>query len=150
MNQAFQTMSFYTDFLIATEAAAPEVAAAELPTEQWPGFSVKSITELDLANVWSLLSREPDAVALQGRFEYLCFDEESCRTVSKVPRSFLELIYGLMDSELPDLAARWAIAEEFRGLRDRSELEELLRNLRELASRARTESAEILVCISGS
>ena len=142
-------MSFYTDFIVAAEAEAPAVAATEAPTEHWPGFSVKSITELDLANAWSLLSGEPDVIALKGRFELLSCDEESRRTLSKVPRSLLDRIEELTDSESRELASRWAQSEEFRGRWKPSELEDILRCLRELAGRARIEGTEILVCISG-
>src|SRR4051812_30066 len=142
-------MSFYTDFIIAAETEAPDVAVAEMPTDLWPGFSVKNITALDLANFWSLLSDEADPVVLHDRFDHLCFDEEARQAVSLVPRPLLELMSALLDPDMPGLAARWAQAEEFRGMTDHSHLVDLLRNLRGLARRAQGERKDVLVCISG-
>jgi hypothetical protein len=123
-------MSFYTDFIVAAEVDAPEIATAGIPTEQWSGLSVKSISETDLANAWSLVWGEPDVGALHGRFDLLCCEEESGRTVSKLPRCKLERIADLTDSELPKPAASWAHAEEFAGRWKPSQLEDLLRGLR--------------------
>jgi hypothetical protein len=143
-------MSFFTDFLIATEADAPEIASSEKPTEQWPGFSAKSITELDLANVWSILSAAPDVTALHGRFEHIYFDPDGECTITKMPSPFVELLAEVEDANLPAMSARWAQAPEFDEMRDLSQLQEMLRNLRDLAKRALADRREILVFTYGS
>lgn len=147
-------MSFFTDFVIADPTSAEKIArvvdAEGTPLGLWEGFSVKSISDLDLATLYGLVqgrSLGEGVLDLLDEFTHLQAGEEL--SVQLVPPGFVDLLAALPEDRLLPLAETWSAAEEFAGLTDPADLKELIAQLSELARQARGEGRSVLVCISG-
>ena len=148
-------MSFFTDFIIADPSDAPQVALAieaeGTPVGAWSGFSVNSVNDLDLANLYALLRDGPGArgaMALAEEFTDLHRAEEG-PSVQLVPPAFVGLLAALPDERRLPVAALWSEADEFGRLTDPADLKELIGQLCELARQAAGEGKSMLLCVSG-
>jgi hypothetical protein len=156
-------MSDITDVLLARQKTparlrqeAAEVAlvsARDDPAKHWPGFWVKHISTLDLANLYAiLLGRfEIDAVlSLADAFELFHAEgyeaeEEGGTFVYSVPTDLVDRLAELNEKALADVARKWRACEEFRGLYDQEGMEEVLRKFRNLAMAAKAEARRVLL-----
>jgi hypothetical protein len=153
-------MSEITDVLLARETTATrlnkeaakvaKVAREGDPARHWPGFWVKHISTLDLANLYGILSNRFDdesVVNLCDEFEVLHSegDDEDCNLVCSVPPGFVDLVAGLEEQTLQRAARKWRACEEFRGLYDQESMEEVLGKFRDLARKAKAEGRRILL-----
>src|SRR2546423_10380478 len=112
-------MSFFTDFIIADPSEAPQIALAieaeGTPVGVWPGFSVNSVNDLDLANLYALLRDGPGAAGamdLASEFTDLHRAEEG-PSVQLIPAGFVGLLAALPDDRRLPIAALWSETDEF-------------------------------------
>jgi hypothetical protein len=145
-------MSFFTDVIVASPEDVTAVAKAHNPTEHWPGLALKSINELDFANLYALLLGETDVVtvvALSNEFGTVQISKRKITSVQRFPARFVELLVATPSERFETLAAQWAACEEFHGLWEAVDLHNVISTLQELAFRAQDEGKELLLIIAG-
>ncbi|MCI0456848.1 MAG: hypothetical protein L0Z62_07715 [Gemmataceae bacterium] len=156
-------MSEITDVLLARSrtparlkkeaAEVAHISAHDDPAKHWPGFWVKHISTLDLANLYGILSERfdiDDVLSLDDEFELLhvegCQSEEEGGTlVYSVPTALGDRLAELDEKALSGVARRWRKCEEFRGLYDQEGMEEVLRKFRDLAVMAKAKGRRMLL-----
>lgn len=139
-------MSGFADFLVATKKDAKAIARTDNPTSRWPGFDTSDVNEIDLQNLYEILGGKDADLD----FETLHCDESGeGPLVSLVPTELVDLLVSLTPKAVSQAAKKWIKSEEFRGLWELADLEEMLGKLVELAKRSRTEKKLLLLCSSG-
>jgi hypothetical protein len=145
-------MSFFTDFLIATQREAKKVAATKNPTKTWPGFSSNNLTCLDLATLYGLMTGVTDAdsvVEMEDEFEYLNPGDDGSLELRLFPETFTKALASVGSDEAARLAKRWRADEGGVSDWQMTEVRELLNELSELARRAAQARKPIMLCVSG-
>jgi hypothetical protein len=139
-------MSGFADFLLATKKDAKAIARTDNPTSRWRGFDTSDVNEIDLQNLYEIITgKEADL-----DFETLHCDETGeGPLVSCVPNELVDALITLTPKEVSQAAKKWIKSEEFRGLWELTELEEMLGKLVDLATRSRAEKKLLLLCSSG-
>lgn len=159
-------MAIVTDFVVALEIEAEDVAAAKAPTRRWPGFRAKGLLPLDLSWLhFAITGRDPHARDSKPRYvhnpftdrdewrafeavaefaEFDCLTERDAPWVYELPRELVDELARL--DHVADVAARWAALREGAG--EAHELEASLTELRRLARLAKTERESVLLRVS--
>jgi hypothetical protein len=141
-------MSGFADFLLATRKDAKAIVRTDNPTSRWPGFDTSDVNEIDLQNLYEIVTGEKDA---ELEFDVLHCDESGDGpSVSCLPKQLIDLLASLNAKRVSQAAKKWVKSEEFRDLWKIDALEEMLEKLCDLARRAKAEKKLVLLCSSGS
>jgi hypothetical protein len=148
-------VSFFTDFLVAKDTDASAIARAARrgnATSQWPGFSIKSITVLDLANLLGIFRNRTDVQSVvDASNEFAELFMKPSAMIQRFPTEFVHFLAKLTPKELPLTAQKWAATEELHNSLWTPDVveRELLQPLCDLARKAEADKLPILICVSG-
>ncbi len=138
-------MGFYTDWFLAGEKEAEEIASIatteEHTFEDWPHLALKNIGEVNLSELWGILRGEPDS--LDSATGELLFQHSDEVFVCRVEPGFIEALASVKPATVKRLASAWGKSEELSDWRP-AEVESVLRELVTFARRAKREGKPVL------
>jgi hypothetical protein len=156
-------MAIVTDYVVALEVEAEDVAASKSPTRRWPGYRARGVLPLDLAWLhYAITGENPHAKTAKPRYvhnpftdkdewrafeavaelaEFDCLTEEDAPWVYEVPRKILDELARL--DHVGDAAEKWSKLRETSA--PVPELERTLVELRKLARLANAEHKSLLL-----
>ncbi|BCM92653.1 hypothetical protein IAD21_04535 [Abditibacteriota bacterium] len=136
-------MSFYTDWFIAEEAEAENLATSGSPYIEWPSLSLKGIGEIDLMALWALLRGQKEDSAEEVSKELLFQGSEQGPFIVRVAPGFIELLSLVSDAHRSEIANAWSQSDGLIGL-ESSNVIEIVIQLSDFARRSRRDSKPIL------
>lgn len=104
-------MSFYTDWFIATEAEAENIAASDSPFEEWQSLSLRSIGEIDLMALSAILQGIEVSKADPVSDKLLFQGSETGPFVVRISLSFVDDLANIPAADRDKLAAIWSQSE---------------------------------------
>ncbi len=140
-------MSVITDFVIANVNEAPAVAAENKPVGKWYGIEYKSIDNIKLMTLYSILKKTPYKDEWSKEYVQVAGDATNGPIVLVLPNNLISELEQLKDFEA--VAKEWAASEEF--VLDGWKYPEvliLLKDLVKLSHQAKVENKPVLLWIS--
>lgn len=107
-------MGLLTDFVIAGEDEAGDLATAVRPAERWPTLECKGVEMVKISTLFAAATGTPPDDDLPGSFELAGEGRDEGPWVFRIPENIAGAIAGIAPDELPAVAARWAATEELR------------------------------------
>jgi hypothetical protein len=143
-------MGMYTDWFLAEESEAEALAAAEVPWDEWPSLSIKSILDTELMLLWGVLRGDPsrmdhisEPLPLSSDPEDPSEWSESGVSVGRVAPDFIAALAALEKPDIDRVASQWQRREGL-GEWPLAELAGVLREFVEFARRAVREGKSVL------
>lgn len=139
-------MGMYTDWFLAQPDEAAEIAMSDDPFHRWPCLSLKSVLDLELQRLWSILLDRRFSAALQIADQLLYGEEDSEEGpfVFEVAPDFVGLLAEVPDARTGEIAKKWAKIAEFKGRMDQADVAAALDELIGFAREARRKNLSIL------
>jgi hypothetical protein len=134
-------MGIRTDIFVASQPDAEtycDVLASGKPldTKQFERVQYEGFTPLEFGTLWAILEGRSWDVA-EHQLEHIEQSDEGESWLERFPKKLVERIAGIAEEKLGDVAEAWGATEELEC--DGAELLPMLRDLRKLASAARTK-----------
>jgi hypothetical protein len=140
-------MGILTDIVIASRHDAGRVAASTSPLADFDGFDAKGLDTVKLGTLANLLRDEPAADAPAESVPFLAGNQDQGPWVFEVPPHVVSGLADLASSDELRVGDAWAKTDEFDRVPS-AHVRALLGQLVQLAKRARSSSASMLVRMS--
>lgn len=146
-------MGIISDFVIAQPNEAAIVIEEPAPTRRWPGVEAKGIGTIKLATLKFILDGKPldttPVVDYSTTIKNLAIAGEDGPWVFLVPEELVRQLAEVPAGRLASVAKQWHQSEEFQLDRwSEPEVLEVLGELRELASAARSTNKSVLLFLA--
>lgn len=138
-------MGVLTDFVVANESEATEVAKAHGDSPRWKRWDCKGIDNILLAGLYEALTDRP-ADETMDEVEQIAEGGDDGPWVYLVPRQWIEAIAGIDDDHMVAASRAWALFDEWaeRG-EPEPDLSEYVKSLREASRTARDSDQALLM-----
>ncbi|MGH7130386.1 MAG: hypothetical protein ACREJO_00355 [Phycisphaerales bacterium] len=138
-------MGVLTDFVVAKESEAAEVAHAHADNPKWRRWDCKGIDHILLAGLYEVLTDRPADEAVED-LEQIAEGGDDGPWVYLVPREWVEAIAAIDDDHMGAASRAWALRGEWteRG-EPEPDLSEYVKLLREASRAARDSNQSLLM-----
>lgn len=141
-------MGVLTDFVVAAPEDARRVGESPCPSREFNGLDAKGIDAVKLGSLYAILLGAPRPRGFMAGRALLFSRSDEGPWVMLVPPDLVRRLAALGAGEIPEVASRWAAAEEFQvkyASWSAAAVTTVLERLTELCRRATTEGRSVLM-----
>ncbi|HEX3049643.1 MAG TPA: hypothetical protein VHP83_03230 [Aggregatilineaceae bacterium] len=137
-------MGVLTDLLVATEADLEAIGEMDYPLGQFPGLDAKGLDWVSFATLQELVTGEPYDDVLKLYDPVLIVSDDG-PWISKIPANLVERLASLTETERRTIGSRWAQTEELKRWWAEEVVQDVLKDICDLAVRVISQPDHVLL-----
>jgi hypothetical protein len=139
-------MGVLTDIVVARADQADEVLAADVPSQQFPGFDAKGLDVIMLGTLSSLVGGTARPAEVVADLRLIGGDPEEGPWLFQIPDDLVVRLSKIAEREVGRIAEGWSRTEELAGTPP-GDLEPMISELSRYAKLAREQSCDLLMWV---